>query len=270
MLCFTPTVLIVRSGSRLASPLKWSLLTRCGPPALAMTEMISLFIALLTGMMIVPCRRAFVLQCSSLPSMAYLRLPLVCPILLTVVLAPLANAWTFSNLPVQIVPPVTSLPLAPRSGTPCAMHVCKLPSMTIQGGAVHVLKPNGTSTCSLGESLDLEHAADLEAPPDVPVWDDLPHPPARPVAPSTPARPAGPCLSDSDLCTTDSCSSLGPEQPTQASCVPCAGHTCIAALCKTPRMPTLPSILYENETYYQPSDNLWPYPSRALRCAWGY
>ena len=158
MLCFTPTVLIVRSGSRLASPLKWSLLTRCGPPALAMTEMISLFIALLTGMMIVPCRRAFVLQCSSLPSMAYLRLPLVCPILLTVVLAPLANAWTFSNLPVQIVPPVTSLPLAPRSGTPCAMHVCKLPSMTIQGGAVHVLKPNGTSTCSLGESLDLAGA----------------------------------------------------------------------------------------------------------------
>ena len=196
MLCFTPTVLIVRSGSRLASPLKWSLLTRCGPPALAMTEMIFLFIASLAGMMIVPCRRAFVLQCSSLPSMAYLRLPLVCPILLTVVLAPLANAWTFSNLPVQIVPPVTSLPLAPRSGTPCAMHVCKLPSMTIQGGAVHVLKPNGTSTCSLGESLDLEHAADLEAPPDVPVWDDLPHPPARPVAPSTPARPAGTSVLD--------------------------------------------------------------------------
>ena len=258
MLCFTPTVLIVRSGSRLASPLKWSLLTRCGPPALAMTEMISLFIALLTGMMIVPCRRAFVLQCSSLPSMAYLRLPLVCPILLTVVLAPLANAWTFSNLPVQIVPPVTSLPLAPRSGTPCAMHVCKLPSMTIQGGAVHVLKPNGTSTCSLGESLDLEHAADLEAPPDVPVWDDLPHPPARPVAPSTPARPAGPCLSDSDLCTTDSCSSLGPEQPNQASCAACACRAHPAAPCTIPRTPTAtrPSTLYENETYFQPSDNL--------------
>ena len=51
---------IVRSGSRLASPLKWSLLTRCGPSALAMTEMIFLFIALLTGMTIVPCRRAFV------------------------------------------------------------------------------------------------------------------------------------------------------------------------------------------------------------------
>ena len=257
-MCFTPTVLIVRSGSRLASPLKWSLLTRCGPPALAMTEMISLFIALLTGMMIVPCRRAFVLQCSSLPSMAYLRLPLVCPILLTVVLAPLANAWTFSNLPVQIVPPVTSLPLAPRSGTPCAMHVCKLPSMTIQGGAVHVLKPNGTSTCSLGESLDLEHAADLEAPPDVPVWDDLPHPPARPVAPSTPARPAGPCLSDSDLCTTDSCSSLGPEQPNQASCAACACRAHPAAPCTIPRTPTAtrPSTLYENETYFQPSDNL--------------
>ena len=145
--CSTPTVYIARSGSRLASPLKWSLLTRCGPSALAMTEMIFLFIALLTGMMIVPCRRAFVLQCSSLPSMAYLRLPLACPILLTVVLAPLASAWTSSDLPVPIVPPATPLPLAPRSGTPCAMHVCELPSMTIQGGAVHTLKLNGTSTC---------------------------------------------------------------------------------------------------------------------------
>ena len=68
--------------------------------------------------------------------------------------------------------------------------------------------------------MDLKHATDLEAPPDVPVWDDLPHPPARPVAPSTPARPAGPCLSDSDLCTTDSCSSLGPEQPLPAAAQP--------------------------------------------------
>ena len=83
-----------------------------------MTEMIFLFIALLTGMMIIPCRRAFVLQCSALPSMAYLRLPFACPILLTVVLAPLASAWTSSDLPVPIVPPATSLPLAPRSGTP--------------------------------------------------------------------------------------------------------------------------------------------------------
>ena len=124
----------------------------------AMTEMIFLFIASLAGMMIVPCNRALVLQCSSLPSMAYLRFPLACRILLTVVLAPLASAWTSSNLPMPIVPPATSLPLAPRPGTPCATHVCKLPSMTIQGGAVHVLKPNGTSTCSLGESLDLAGA----------------------------------------------------------------------------------------------------------------
>eukprot|EP00964_Phaeocystis_antarctica_P100213 scaffold65890_cov87-Phaeocystis_antarctica.AAC.1 len=28
-------------------------------------------------------------------------------------------------------------------------------------------------------------------------------------------------------------------------------------------MPTSPSILYENETYCQPSDNLSPYPSRS-------
>ena len=65
----------------------------------AMTEMIFLFIASLAGMMIVPCNRALVLQCSSLPSMAYLRFPLACRILLTVVLAPLASAWTSSNRP---------------------------------------------------------------------------------------------------------------------------------------------------------------------------
>ena len=215
-------------------------------------------------MMIVPCRRAFVLQCSSLPSMAYLRLPLACPILLTVVLAPLASAWTSSDLPVPIVPPATPLPLAPRSGTPCAMHVCELPSMTIQGGAAHMLKLNGTSTCSLGESMDLKHAADLEAPPDVPVWDDLPHLPARPVTPSAPARPAGPCLSDSDLCTTDSCSSLGPERPNQASCAACACRAHPAAPCTIPRTPTAtrPSTLYENEAYFQPSDNLCLPPSQ--------
>ena len=109
--------------------------------------------------------------------------------LLTVVLAPLASAWTSSNLPVPIVPPATSLPLATRSGTLCAMHVCKLPSMTIQGGAVHMLKLNGTSTCSLGESMDLKHATDLEAPPDVPVWDNLPHP--RRHAPSRPRHRQG-------------------------------------------------------------------------------
>ena len=84
----------------------------------AMTEMIFLFIASLAGMMIVPCNRALVLQCSSLPSMAYLRFPLACRILLTIVLAPLASAWTSSNLPMPIVPPATSLPLAPRPGTP--------------------------------------------------------------------------------------------------------------------------------------------------------
>ena len=128
-----------------------------------------------------------------------------------------------------------------------------------------MLKLNGTSTCSLGESMDLKHAADLEAPPDVPVWDDLPHPPARPgVAPSTPVRPAGPCLSDSDLCTTDSCSSLGPEQPNQASCAACACRAHPAAPCTIPRTPTAtrPSTLYENETYFQPSDNLCLPPSQ--------
>ena len=230
----------------------------------AMTEMIFLFIASLAGMMIVPCNRALVLQCSSLPSMAYLRFPLACRILLTVVLAPLASAWTSSNLPMPIVPPATSLPLAPRPGTPCATHVCKLPSVTIQGGAVHVLKPNGTSTCSLGESLDLKHAADLKAPLDVSVWDDLPHSLARPVVPLTPAMLAGPCLSDLDMCSTDSCSSLGPEQPNQASCAACACRAHPAAPCTILRTPTAtrPSTLYENEAYFQPSDNLYLPPSR--------
>lgn len=164
-----------------------------------------------------------------------------------------------------IVPPATSLPLAPRPGTPCATHVCKLPSVTIQGGAVHVLKPNGTSTCSLGESLDLKHAADLKAPLDVSVWDDLPHSPARPVVPLTPAMLAGPCLSDLDMCTTDSCSSLGPEQPKyQASCAACACRAHPAAPCTILRTPTAtrPSTLYENEAYFQPSDNLYLPPSR--------
>ena len=230
----------------------------------AMTEMIFLFIASLAGMMIVPCNRALVLQCSSLPSMAYLRFPLACRILLTIVLAPLASAWTSSNLPMPIVPPATSLPLAPRPGTPCATHVCKLPSVTIQGGAVHVLKPNGTSTCSLGESLDLKHAADLKAPLDVSVWDDLPHSPTRPVVPLTPAMLAGPCLSDLDMCTTDSCSSLGPEQPNQASCAACACRAHTAAPCTIPRTPTAtrPSALYENETYSQPSGDLCLPPSQ--------
>ena len=230
----------------------------------AMTEMIFLFIASLAGMMIVPCNRALVLQCSSLPSMAYLRFPLACRILLTIVLAPLASAWTSSNLPMPIVPPATSLPLAPRPGTPCATHVCKLPSVTIQGGAVHVLKPNGTSTCSLGESLDLKHAADLKAPLDVSVWDDLPHSPTRPVVPLTPAMLAGPCLSDLDMCTTDSCSSLGPEQPNQASCAACACRAHTAAPCTIPRTPTAtrPSARYENETYSQPSGDLCLPPSQ--------
>ena len=65
----------------------------------AMTEMIFLFIASLAGMMIVPCNRALVLQCSSLPSMAYLRFPLACRILLTIVLAPLASAWDIFQPP---------------------------------------------------------------------------------------------------------------------------------------------------------------------------
>ena len=121
---------------------------------------------------------------------------------------------------------------------------------------------HGTSTCSLGESWDLKHAAEFEAPLYGLAWDDLPHSSPHDITPSPPA-PAGPFLSFLGPCTTDCCSSLGPEQPTQASCVPCACRTCIAALCKTPQMPTLPSILYENETYCQPSDNLWPYPSRS-------
>ena len=121
---------------------------------------------------------------------------------------------------------------------------------------------HGTSTCSLGESWDSKHAAEFEAPLNVPVWDDLPHSSPHDITPSPPA-PAGPCLSFPGPCTTDCCSSLGPERPTQASCVPCACRARIAALCKTPRMPTLPSILYENETYCQPSDNLWPSPSRS-------
>ena len=174
------------------------------------------------------------------------------------------RVWTSSNLPMPIVPPATSLPLAPRPGTPCATHVCKLPSVTIQGGAVHVLKPNGTSTCSLGESLDLKHAADLKAPLDVSVWDDLPHSPTRPVVPLTPAMLAGPCLSDLDMCTTDSCSSLGPEQPNQASCAACACRAHTAAPCTIPRTPTAtrPSALYENETYSQPSGDLCLPPSQ--------
>ena len=231
-------------------------------PSGAMIEMICLFIAALGCMTtILPCCRAFVLQCSSPPTMASSRFPLACLLLLTVVFALLASAST-PNLPVLLVPPATSLPLASCCSTP---HVpaCKLPcSETFQFGGARVQELHGTSTCSLGESWDLKHAAEFEAPLYGLVWDDLPHSSPHDITPS-PLAPAGPFLSFLGPCTTDCCSSLGPEQLTQASCVPCACRTCIAAPCKTPRMPTLPSILYENETYCQPSDNLWPYPSRS-------
>ena len=233
-------------------------------PSGAMIEMICLFIAALGCMTtILPCCRAFVLQCSSPPTMASSRFPLACLLLLTAVFAPLASALTFPKLPALLVPPAMPLPLASCCSTPHVPLACNLPcSETFQGGGARVQELHGTSTCSFRESWDSKHAAEFEAPLNVPVWDDLPHSSPHDITPPPPA-PAGPCLSFPGLCTTECCSSLGPEQPTQASCVPCAGHTCIAALCKTPRMPTLPSILYENETYYQPSDNLWPYPSRS-------
>ena len=233
-------------------------------PSGAMVEMICLFIAALGCMTtILPCCRAFVLQCSSPPTMASSRFPLACLLLLTAVFAPLASALTFPKLPVLLVPPATPLPLASCCSIPHVPLACKLPcSETFQGGGARVQELHGTSTCSLGESWDSKHAAEFEAPLNVPVWDDLPHSSPHDITPSPPA-PAGPCLSFPGPCTTDCCSSLGPEQLTQASCVPCACRARIAALCKTPRMPTLPSILYENETYCQPSDNLWPYPSRS-------
>ena len=122
---------------------------------------------------------------------------------------------------------------------------------------------HGTSTCSLGESWDLQHAADFEMPLYVLVWDDLPHSSQHYIAPSSPAL-AGPCLFFLGSCTTDCCSSLGPEQPTQVSCVPCACRARITALCTAPRMSSWPSMLYENETYCQLSENLWLSPLRSL------
>ena len=96
---------------------------------------------------------------------------------------------------------------------------------------------HGTSTCSLGESWDLKHTADFEMPLYVLVWDDLPHSSPHFIAPLPPAL-AGPCLFFLGSCTTDCCSSLGPEQSTQMSCVPCACRARIAALCTAPRMPS--------------------------------
>ena len=141
----------------------------------AMIEMICLFIAALGCMTtILPCCRAFVLQCSSPPTMASSRFPLVCLLLLlTVVFAPLASALT-PNLPVLLVPPATPLPLASCCSTSHA-PACKLPcSETFQFGGARVQELHGTSTCSLGESWDQKHAADFEAPLYVFVWDDLP------------------------------------------------------------------------------------------------
>jgi hypothetical protein len=122
---------------------------------------------------------------------------------------------------------------------------------------------HGTSTCSLGESRDLKHAADFEMPLYMLVWDDLPHSSQHYIAPSPPAL-AGSCLFFLGSCTTDCCSSLGPEQPTQMSCVPCACRARIAALCTAPRMSSWPSMLYEDETYCQLSENLWLSPLRSL------
>ena len=122
---------------------------------------------------------------------------------------------------------------------------------------------HGTSTCSLGESWDLQHAADFEMPLYVLVWDDLPHSSQHYIAPSPPAL-AGSCLFFLGSCTTDCCSSLGPEQPTQMSCVPCACRARIAALCTAPRMSSWPSMLYEDKTYCQLSENLWLSPLRSL------
>ena len=159
-----------------------------------MVEMIYLFIAALGCMTtILPCCRALVLQCSSPPTMASSRFPLACLLLLTVVFALLASAPT-PNLPVLLVPPATSLPLATCCSTP---HVpaCKLPcSETFQFGGARVQELHGRSTCSLGESWDLKHAAEFEAPLYGLVWDDLPHSSPHDITPSPPA-PAGPFLS---------------------------------------------------------------------------
>ena len=88
-------------------------------PSGAMIEMICLFIAALGCMTtILPCCRAFVLQCSSPPTMASSRFPLACLLLLTAVFAPLASALTFPKLPALLVPPAMPLPLASCCSTP--------------------------------------------------------------------------------------------------------------------------------------------------------
>jgi hypothetical protein len=58
---------------------------------------------------------------------------------------------------------------------------------TFQIGGARVQELHGTSTCSLGESWDLKHAADFEMPLYVLVWDDLPHSSQHYIAPSPPA-----------------------------------------------------------------------------------
>ena len=84
----------------------------------AMTEMIFLAIALLVGMMTVPCFRASVVQ----RRIAFEGFPLACLVLLTSVLVTLASTSTFPILSVPHVPFVTILPPAPRSSTPCMPH----------------------------------------------------------------------------------------------------------------------------------------------------
>ena len=82
---------------------------------------------------------------------------------------------------------------------------------------------HGTSTCSLGESWDLKHAADFEMPLYVLVWDDLPHSSQHYIAPSPPAL-AGSCLFFLGSCTTDC--SCGASRTTDCSCGLCLSRLC--------------------------------------------
>ena len=217
----------------------------------AMTEMIFLAIALLVGMMTVPCFRASVVQ----RRIAFEGFPLACLVLLTSVLVTLASTSTFPILSVPHVPFVTILPPAPRSSTPCMPLTCpSLPEM-YQTGIPHVKELHGTCNRSSGESWDLKNFAVAEMPLFVPVRDDLPRSHVRCALHSPPAI-SGPCLFPERLCTTGCCFSMGPKQLTQAGCMPRYCHCArIAALCTTPPA-------YEDNTYRIPSDQF------AVASAW--
>ena len=126
------------------------------------------------------------------------------------------------------------MPLATTRSAPPNPPACSPLPETFRAGSEHLWGLGGASFClSRGcWTLKLEALADVR--PHMDVWDDFP-PTFTPSRTLSPRALAGPFISCPGMCTTGSCSSMGPEQPTQASCSSCvATHTSAAALCAPP------------------------------------